>query len=63
MQIELYDRVQIKSLLSEGDDIYTVVTRTKDREGNVMFALENEDGFLLEDVFYPSQLIKVQEND
>jgi hypothetical protein len=63
MQIELYDKVQIKALLSEGDDTYTVVTRTKDREGNVMFALEDEDGFLLEEVFYPSQLIKVQEND
>jgi len=63
MQIELYDKVQIKALLSEGDDTHTVVTRTKDREGNVMFALEDEDGFLLEEVFYPSQLIKVQEND
>lgn len=63
MQIELYDTVQIKALLSEGDETYTVVTRTQDREGNVMFALEDEDGFLLEDVFYPSQLIKVQENN
>lgn len=63
MQIELYDTVQIKALLSEGDETYTVVTRTQDREGNVMFALEDEDGFLLEDLFYPSQLIKVQENN
>ena len=63
MQIELYDKVQIKALLSEGDDIYTVVTRTKDREGNVMFALEDEDGFLLEEVFYPSQLLKVEIED
>ena len=63
MQIELYDTVQIKALLSFGDETYTVVTRTQDREGNVMFALEDEDGFLLEDLFYPSQLIKVQENN
>ena len=63
MQIELYDTVQIKALLSEGDETYTVVTRPRDREGNVMFALEDEDGFLLEDLFYPSQLIKVQENN
>ena len=39
MQIELYDKVQIKEKLSLGDDTYTVVTRTKDREGNVMFAV------------------------
>ena len=63
MQIELYDKVQIKALLSEGDDTYTVVTRTKDREGNIMFALEDEDGFLLEEVFYPSQLLKVEIED
>ena len=63
MQIELYDTVQIKALLSEGDETFTVVTRIRDREGNVMFALEDEDGFLLEEVFYPSQLIKVQENN
>ena len=62
MQIELYDKVQVKALLSEGDDIYTVVTKTRDREGNTMFALENGEGFLLEEVFYPSQLIKIQEN-
>lgn len=63
MQIELYDKVQIKALLSEGDDTYTVATRTRDREGNVMFALEDEDGFLLEEVFYPSQLLKIKIED
>lgn len=62
-QIELYDIVQIKELLSFGDETYTVVTRTKDREGNTMFALEDEDGFLLEEVYYPSQLLKVIGND
>jgi len=59
MQIELYDKVQIKS---KGDETYEVVTKTRDREGNTMFALEDEEGFLLEEVFYPSQLIKIQEN-
>ena len=63
MQIELYDKVQIKALLSEGDDTYTVVTRTKDREGNVMFAVEDEDGFLLEELYYPSQLLKIEEEN
>lgn len=60
MQIELYDKVQIKEKLSSGDDIYTVVTRLKDREGNTMFAVEDEEGFLLEETYYPSQLIKVE---
>ena len=60
MQIELYDKVQIKEKLSLGDDIYTVVTRLKDREGNTMFALEDEEGFLLEETYYPSQLIKIE---
>jgi hypothetical protein len=62
-QIELYDKVQVKALLSEGDDTFTVAGKSYDKEGNVMFELEDEDGFLLEDVFYPSQLIKIQEND
>ena len=60
MQIELYDKVQIKEKLSFGDDIYTVVTRLKDREGNTMFAVEDEEGFLLEETYYPSQLIKIE---
>lgn len=63
MQIELYDKVQIKEKLSLGDDTYTVVTRTKDREGNVMFAVEDEDGFLLEELYYPSQLLKIEEEN
>ena len=62
-QIELYDRVQIKEKLSSGDETYTIVTRTKDREGNTMFALEDEDGFLLEELYYPSQLLKLEEQD
>lgn len=61
MQIELYDKVQIKEKLSSGDDIYTVVTRLKDREGNTMFAVEDEEGFLLEEVYYPSQLLLVKD--
>lgn len=63
MQIELYDKVQIKEKLSLGDDIYTVVTRLKDREGNTMFAVEDEEGFLLEEVYYPSQLLLVKDED
>lgn len=63
MQIELYDKVQIKEKLSSGDDIYTVVTRLKDREGNTMFAVEDEEGFLLEEVYYPSQLLLVKDED
>ena len=63
MQIELYDKVQIKEKLSSGDDIYTVVTRLKDREGNTMYAVEDEEGFLLEEVYYPSQLLLVQDED
>ena len=58
MQIELYDTVHLG-----WEDGTQITTRTRDREGNVMFALEDEDGFLLEDLFYPSQLIKVQENN
>ena len=63
MQIELYDKVQIKEKLSSGDDIYTVVERLKDREGNTMFAVEDEEGFLLEEVYYPSQLLLVKDED
>ena len=61
MQIEINDRVKIKSQLSFEDEgtCYTVTGKTYDRENNVMFELEDEDGFLLEDVYYPSQLIKV----
>ena len=61
MQIEINDKVKIKSLLSFEDETtyYTIVGKTYDRENNVMFELEDEDGFLLEDVYYPSQLIKV----
>ena len=59
MQIEVYDKVQIKALLSDGDDIYTVSGKSYDREGNVMFELEDEDGFLLDDLYYPSQLLEV----
>lgn len=63
MQIELYDKVQIKEKLSSGDDIYTVIERLKDREGNTMFAVEDEEGFLLEEVYYPSQLLLVKDED
>ena len=61
MQIEINDKVKIKSQLSFEDEAtyYTIVGKTYDRENNVMFELEDEDGFLLEDVYYPSQLIKV----
>ena len=63
MEFKLYDRVQIKELLSYGDDIYTIVTKTKDQEDNTMFALEDEDGFLMTEVYYyPSQLLKVYED-
>ena len=62
MEFKLYDRVQIKELLSYGDDIYTIVTRLKDHEGNTMFELKDEDGFQLEEVYYPSQLLKVYED-
>ena len=63
MQIEVNDKVKIKSQLSFEDEntYYTVTGKYYDREGNVMFELEDEDGFLLEDVYYPSQLIKIQE--
>lgn len=64
MQIEINDKVKIKSQLSFEDEntCYTVTGKTYDRENNVMFELEDEDGFLLEDVYYPSQLIKIQED-
>ena len=60
MYIQLNDTVQIKALLPKNQEKYTVSAWTQDREGNTMFELENEDGYLLDDLYYPSQLVKVE---
>ena len=63
MQLEMYDKVQIKALLLQGDDTYTICGKSYDRENNLMFELEDEDGYLLDDLYYPESLIKVIEEN
>lgn len=60
MQIELYDKVQIKNNSLYGNNIYTVESRVYDREGNVMFELIDDNEELLEEEFYPEELIKME---
>ena len=61
MEIKMFDRVYIKEDLPLTDKVYTVVAFIPDREGNKMVEIEDEDGFLAEDRYYPSQLFIIEE--
>lgn len=54
--IEINDKVVI---INGEDEICTVVGRQKDANNTIYYALEDSEGFLLEDLFLPEELEKV----
>lgn len=58
--IEINDKVVI--IQSGEDEICTVVGRQKDVNNTIYYALEDSEGFLLEDLFLPEELEKVVDN-
>lgn len=57
--IEINDRVVI---INGEDEICTVVGRQKDVNNTIYYALEDSEGFLLEDLYLPEELEKVVDN-
>lgn len=57
--IEINDRVVI---INGEDEICTVVGRQKDVNNTIYYALEDSEGFLLEDLFLREELEKVVDN-